>query len=524
MFSFTATITTDAPSARGAVMMPARTITEVLDLVLEVDPRRLALVGPSRSLSYEAFDAEADGAAAALRQLGAGPGDRVAVSLPNDVDIAVAFHGAMRLGAIWVGINRNLAPPETDLLLAACQPKVFLADPDTAAVHGSRWPVVRVDPADPGAEWALAMAGGAGAGRLPPPDPRAPAAIAFTSGTTGQPKGIVHSQHNLLLPSASLVASRRYDETLRKGDCLPLTILNLQVLTTLLTSAAGGCCILTDHRDARGVAEWINRETVTVWNGVPALLYSMLHDPEIDPKLLTSLIEVWTGGAPCPEELLADFSDRFAVPVRQSYGLTEAPTVVTIDPVGTPHVEEASGVALPHLDVHTRDDHGNRLCPGQLGEIVVGAVHDGPWADQYRPMVGYWKEEVVEPFEGDCLYTGDIGLIDEAGNLFVRDRKKLVILRGGANVYPAEVERTIESLPGVRASAVLGLPDPRLGQRVVAAIEVDPEFSVGPGDVIDHCRARLARYKVPEQVTVVEAFPRNAMGKVQRDRLAGLFL
>jgi acyl-CoA synthetase (AMP-forming)/AMP-acid ligase II len=504
-------------------MIPARTITEVLDQVLEVDPRRLALVGPSRSLSYQALDAEADGAAAALRRMGVGPGDRVAASLPNDVDIAVAFHGAMRLGAIWVGINRNLAPPEKEVLLDACQPKLFLADPDTAAGHDSRWPVLRVDPADPNADWAETLAACAGADRLPPPDPLAPAAIAFTSGTTGQPKGIVHSQRNLLLPPASLVASRQYDETLRKGDCLPLTILNLQVLTTLLTSAAGGCCILTDRRDARGVADWIDREAVTVWNGVPALLYTMLHDPEIDARLLTSLKEVWTGGAPCPEELLAAFSDRFAVPVRQSYGLTEAPTVVTIDPVGRPHVEGASGVALPHLDVHTRDDHGFRLPVGELGEIAVSAVHHGPWAGQYQPMTGYWKEGTVEPFDGDCLYTGDIGLIDEGGNLFVRDRKKLLILRGGANVYPGEVERTIESLPGVRASAVLGLPDPRLGQRVVAAIEVDPESSVSPQAVIDRCRERLARYKVPEEVVVVEAFPRNAMGKVRRDTLAGLF-
>jgi long-chain acyl-CoA synthetase len=114
-------------------------------------------------------------------------------------------------------------------------------------------------------------------------------------------------------------------------------------------------------------------------------------------------------------------------------------------------------------------------------------------------------------------------MIDAAGNLFVRDRKKLLILRGGANVYPAEVERVIDHLRGVRASAVIGLPHPRLGQRVVAAIEVDPDADVTPEDVIDHCRAHLARYKVPEEVVVVDNFPRNAMGKVKREPLAGLF-
>jgi long-chain acyl-CoA synthetase len=506
-------------------MIPARarTITEVLDRVLEVDPRRMALVGPSKALSYEEFDGRANAAAAALRRLGVRPGDRVAASLPNDVDIAVAFHGAMRMGAIWVGINRNLAPPEKEVLLDASMPAVFLAAPDIAAAHESRRPVVRADPADPASQWSVAVEGCAGAPRLPPPDPDTPAAIAFTSGTTGQPKGIVHSQRNLLLPAASLTVSRHYDETLRKGDCLPLTILNLQVLTTLLTAAAGGCCIVTDRRDGPGVAEWIAQERVTVWNGVPAILHSMVHDSGVEAQKLSSLREVWTGGGPCPEDLLVAFRDRFAVPVRQSYGLTEAPTVVTIDPVGGQHVEEASGVALPHLDVQVCDDRGDPLSPGQLGEITVAAVQDGPWADEYRPMLGFWRDEAVESFDGDRLYTGDIGLIDGAGNLFVRDRKKLLILRGGANVYPAEVERVIERLPGVRASAVIGLPEPRLGQRVVAAIELDPGASVTPQEVVEHCRAHLARYKVPEEVVIVDAFPRNAMGKVKRDPLARLF-
>ncbi|HUJ65446.1 MAG TPA: AMP-binding protein, partial [Acidimicrobiales bacterium] len=328
----TATIApTDGTPTRIAPMIAARpqTVTHVLDGVLEEDPGRLALVAPSGSLTYEQLDARANAGAAALRQMGVGPGDRVASSLPNDIDIVVAFHGAMRLGAIWVGLNRNLAPPEKETLLDAARPVVFLAGPDTAAEHEQEWPVVRVDPADAGTEWAAAVTASAGAARPPAPDPRAPAGIAFTSGTTGVPKGIVHSQRNLLLPAAALVVSRHYDETLRKGDCLPLTILNLQVLTTLLTATAGGCCVLTDRRDAPGVAEWLGRDRVTVWNGVPALLYSMVHDPAITPDRLASLREVWTGGGPCPEDVIAEFRSRFGVAVYQSYGLTEAPTVVT---------------------------------------------------------------------------------------------------------------------------------------------------------------------------------------------------
>ncbi len=506
-----------------ASMGLAKTITAALDHVLEADPTRLALVGPSASLSYEELDAAADAAAAAFREMGVSPGDRVAASLANDVDIVVSFHGAMRLGAVWVGVNRALAAAEKESLLDAATPTIFLADPDNAAAHEARWRVVRVDPANPQSDWPAALAAAAGAARLAAPDPDDPAAIAFTSGTTGLPKGIVHSQRNLLLPAASLAASRHYDSTLRKGDCLPLTILNLQVLTTLLTSAAGGCCVLTDRRDARGVAEWLAIQAVTVWNGVPALIYSMVHDPDLDPQLFASVQEVWTGGAACPDDLFEVFRSRFGVPLRQSYGLTEAPTVVTIEPVGGEHIDESSGVALPHLDVGIRDDDGSELPAGQVGEIVVRAARQGPWAGEYTPMLGYWQDAAVERFEAQELHTGDIGVLDDAGNLFVRERKKLVIIRGGANVYPAEVERVLERVPGVRASAVIGLPDPRLGQRVVAAIEADPGFAVNPGEVLEHCRGQLARYKVPEQIIVVGTLPRNAMGKVQREPLAALF-
>jgi long-chain acyl-CoA synthetase len=499
------------------------TISETFDHVLESEPDRTALVVPSGSLSYRELDAAANAAAAALVELGLRPGDRVAVSLPNDADIVVAFHGAMRLGAVWVGINRNLVPAEKEELLAAAGPQLFIAGAETAARHAERWRTIPVGGGDADTDWRVAVAAAGAAGRPPTPDQDLPAGIAFTSGTTGSPKGIVHSQRNLLFPAVSLVASRGYDETLRKGDCLPLTILNLQVLTTLLTSRAGGCCLLTDRRDARGVAEWIARESVNVWNGVPAILYSMAHDPDLVPGLLASLRDVWTGGAPCPEELFEAFHARFGLQLHQSYGLTEAPTVVTIESLGGKHVPGSSGPVLPHLEVAILDDAGRELPVGQNGEVLVRAPRSGEWSGEYRPMLGYWNSSGVEDIGSPDLLTGDIGSLDAGGNLHVHDRKKLLILRGGANVYPAEVERVIERLPAVRASAVIGLPDARLGQIVAAVVETDAGSTLSAADVIDHCRGLLARYKVPEKVVFVAALPRNAMAKVQRGPLSELF-
>ena len=249
----------------------------------------------------------------------------------------------------------------------------------------------------------------------------------------------------------------------------------------------------------------------------------MTHDPELAPSLLATLREVWTGGAPCPEELFEAFQSRFGLELHQTYGLTEAPTVVTIDSLRGRHVPGSSGTVLPHLEVAIRDDAGGELPVAQNGEVVVRAARRGEWAGEYRPMLGYWSSGAVEPFTSQELHTGDIGSLDAEGNLHIHDRKKLLILRGGANVYPAEVERVIERLSEVRASAVIGMPDDRLGQLVAAVVETDPGTTLSPADVIEHCREFLARYKVPEKVVFVESLPRNAMGKVQRGPLYELF-
>jgi len=260
---------------------------------------------------------------------------------------------------------------------------------------------------------------------------------------------------------------------LRKGDCFPLTILNLQVLTTLLVAQAGGCSVIMDRIDAAGVAQWIRDHGVTTWNGPPALLYSLVHHPAIDPADLASLDEVWAGGADCPESLRAAFTDRFGLPVLTTYGLTEAPTVVSIDPRNGEHRRGASGRPLPHVRVMIRDDHGNELSTAETGEICLCAHEEGPWAGVYQPPLGYWqrRDASEDLLRGGVVHTGDVGYVDAEGFLYVRDRRNQMIIRGGANVYPAEVERVLQAVPGVEGCAVFGTPDERLGERVTAAVQ-----------------------------------------------------
>jgi long-chain acyl-CoA synthetase len=472
-----------------------RTVARVLDRALAERPDAPAVVGRSGTLTYRELDAAADRAAGAFASWGVRVGDRIAVSLPNDLDVVVAFHGAMRIGAVWVGINGALVPAE----------KLHLLDDSAAVLLLTDTPLdapCRVAQLD---EWRALLQTAPGAPSVDV-DPHAPAGIAYTSGTTGLPRGIVHSQHNLLLPGAVLVSTRGYDEHLRKGDCLPLTILNLMVLTTLLTAQAGGCCVVMDRRDAAGIAEWIRAEQVTVWNGVPAQLFDLVRGGTVTREELQSLQEVWSGGGDCSDALRAEFLEAFGLPLRATYGLTEAPTVVAIDPPGSEWVPGGSGQVLPHLRVEVVDD-----------ELCVTAAVDGPWAGTWTPMLGEWRDGAVVP--GDALLrTGDLGTVED-GWLRVLDRRKLVVVRGGANVYPAEVERVLLTLPGVSAAAVFGVPDERLGERVAAVVQGQ---DLAVADLVAGCGRELSSYKVPERWAVVDALPRNAMGKVVRPALSGL--
>jgi acyl-CoA synthetase (AMP-forming)/AMP-acid ligase II len=452
--------------------------------------------------------------------------------MPNDTDAVVAFHGTMRLGAIWVGVNRVLAPAEKAYILADAGASVLLCDSEIAAqIAGvsASLPELRAvlvaDPGDHDCQWQHALAAASPIDRSAVDiDPNMPAGIAYTSGTTGRPKGVVHSHHNLLLPGAALVASRGYGAELRKGDCLALTILNMMVLTTLLVSQAGGTCVIMDRVNARGIADWVRRERITTWNGVPAMLWALASTQSSVASDLASLDEVWSGGDACPEHIRDRFQEKFGLAPVGTYGLTEAPTVVTIDDRDGPRAPGASGRALPHLEVTVRDGDGKPVPAGEVGEVCVGPRRDGPWAGAYRPMLGYLHhdEATAAALRGGVLHTGDLGSLDGEGFLTIRARQNAVIIRGGANVYPAEVERVILSVPGVRACSVFGVPDERLGQRVAALVEPDDGASVSLDEVVARCAAELARYKVPERLGVVEQLPRNAMGKVERGKLVDL--
>ena len=316
-----------------------------------------------------------------------------------------------------------------------------------------------------------------------------------------------------MLPGEVLTATRGYDRRFRRGDSLPLTILNLIVLSTLTAAQAGGTSVLANPMRTDELAAWIGRKRLTVINAVPTILHGLVHARSVDPRDLASLREVATGGAPCPEEIRTRFLERFGLPVHATYGLTEAPSIVSIDDLDDPGPANTSGRPLPHLEVSV-----DPSAPGETGgEVIVAAARSGRWSGDWRPSLGYWRRGDGPP---DVLRTGDFGEIDDDGRLVIHERMSSVILRGGANVYPAEVERVLRDLDGVADAVVVGLPDDRLGQTVHAVVELQPGCTRAGDELVEECRAQLARYKAPERILAVDTIERNALGKPNRQWVA----
>jgi len=500
----------------------------VLDDLVATHPEHEILVGRHGRYTSVTLDEAANRAANALRAHGVTPGDRVAMALPNDVDLVVAFLGTVRAGAMWLGVNRALAAPEKRFILADSGAKVFLGDPEMTAQVGLHLHeladlehLITVDPGGDHDEWYPRLAA---VTADPPPvriDRMDPAAIAYTSGTTGFPKGVVHTHHNLLLPGAVGMHTQGSDWHGRVGVPLPLTILNLIILGPLTAWQRKQGLIAMDRIDAVGMAQWIRDESITTFSAVPAMVHDLLTHPEVSDDMLASLDAIGVGGADMPDAFRRLYQERFSRPVGTGYGLTEAPTAVTVEDPNEEPVPGTCGKALPQVHIVICAEDGTAVPIGEVGEVCVGPRSDGVFADVYRPMLGYWNqpEASADALRDGLLHTGDMGVLDDEGHLFIKDRKHDLIIRGGANVYPAEVERVLHDDPRVAACAVFGVPDDRLGEKVVGCVQLAPDADVAPEELIAHCVGNLASYKLPDELRIVADFERTPMGKIRKTAL-----
>jgi len=516
------------PPHRNPIPGPVQCAADILAPQFARDAGAPALIGRHARLSYGELDRAADAAAGLLRELGIGPGDRVAMTLANHPEVIIAFLAVQRIGAIWLGINTTLTAAERAHVLKDAEARLLIAEPDVLAAVTDELPIagIAVTPGAPCA-WSDGLARHEGTPRADPGiDPFAPAAIAYTSGTTGNPKGVVHSQHNMAVVAEARTRFIPWQCAPVEGVCLPLMILNVIIIQVLTSLRSGGVSVLIDTLYPPALAEWIARERIGSLKLAPPTLFDLLNREDIDRTSLATVTVAASGGAHVPIALRRQYREVMGHDLVVDFGLTEAPTTVATTRRSPVAAETSSGFPIEHLEFSVRDPEGRALPPGEPGEVCLRGVREGEWAHVYTPMLGYWKrpDATRETVRDGWLRTGDIGMLGEQGDVTIVDRVKNMIVRGGANVYPADIEQIILSVPGVAACSVFGVPDPRLGEKVAAGIELKSD---GVGDreaILDEikrrCAENLSRYKIPEFWHLVEKLPRNTAGKVVKARLS----
>lgn len=518
------------PPARIDPPGAPRDVATLIERAATQCPDDEALTDARTTYSFRALAKAVNAVARLMAVAGVGSGDRVAASLGNEGNLVIAFFAAMRLGAVWVGINKILPRDDMRNILAHSGAKLLLSDTSLSAQIAA----IRTDTPELAQIWLLDDAGqdGGWAAALtdndpapaprPDIDPFAPAAIMYTSGTTGVPKGVVHSQHNMIVVPAAAFAHGLMSQEARRGSALPLTITNVMILGPVAAYLACKPFLFAPSIKIEPLATWIAEKQIGQIAFVPTMIFDVLQGDIPLPEGF----RMSSGGAPLPEPVRNAFFDRFGYHVMTSYGLTEAPTVVaqSFDEAAP---EGASGRAMPHLEISIRDEAGNELPTGAVGEVCFSAVKTGPWANVYTPPLGYWHEpdKTAALLRGGVVHSGDHGSLDKDGWLYIADRSSELILRGGSNVYPAEIERVLHTHDDVADCAVVGRPDLRMGMLTVAFVQPardDVDRDALQVALIALCRDRLTRYKVPDEWRFLEAFPRNAMGKVVKPRLREL--
>jgi acyl-CoA synthetase (AMP-forming)/AMP-acid ligase II len=486
--------------------------TEALRRAARRWPDREALVDGAERVTFGALNDRVDRLARVLVDRGIALGDRVATYLPNSIAHVVAQLAALRAGAAWVGLNRRLAAPEVAFMLEHAHVRIALADRDglgSAVALGPVEAVLDVTGGDPDFERRLAAVP---SGPLPVPLEVDVARLRYTSGTTGRPKAAVLTHGAALASLRNLLAELHElgpDDTF--AHVAPLTHASEALLQPAFWRGARS--LLFREFDPTAFRDMVRRERVTATFLVPTMIATLLDAG--DPAALASLRTIVYGAAPMPADVMARALDALGPVLLQIYGLSECPF-----PITTLRKEEhldatrraSCGLPTALNEVRVLDADGGELPAGEVGTIAVR----GP-----QLMREYWCDPgaTATALVGGWLRTGDLGRLDDAGFLTLVDRSDDVIISGGFNVYPREVEVVLEEHPAVAEAAVVGIPHPKWGRGVAAWVVCKPSESAHEQELIDFCRARLAGYKKPLQVTFVSALPKSSTGKLLRREL-----
>jgi long-chain acyl-CoA synthetase len=488
----------------------------ILQASAEARPDHVAIRLGEQALGYHELDRAARGVAAGLRARGFPPGDRVALLVPNLPDFTIAYFGILYAGCTVVPLNVLCAAPEVRYFLEDSGARLLIAHPLFEAA------------ARPGAEAAGASvlwAGGSGAGSLaelaatPPVAalhatlPSDTAVIIYTSGTTGKPKGAELTHSNLFINSAMvvprLIPLRADDVALA---ALPLFHSFGQTCIQNASIAAGGTFTLIPRFSAEEAFAIMERDRVTLFAGVPTMYFALLHHEAERAHDLSALRYCMSGGSAMPVEVMRAFEAKFPVQILEGYGLSETSPVASFNVPDRPRKPGSIGYPVWGVEMCILDDSDRPVPDGEPGEICIRG---------HNIMKGYWNrpDASKESLRNGWFHSGDIGVRDPDGSFRIVDRKKDMILRGGFNVYPREVEEVLYAHPAVVEAAVIGVPHDSHGEEVKAVVVARPESGLPREAVTEWFEERLSAYKYPRIVEFSEGLPKGPTGKILKREL-----
>lgn len=499
-------------------------LADVIDRNAAITPDKAAIRFGGAELTYAALAQRIDQTARALKsQLGVSRGDRVAILSANHPDYLVLLYACARLGVMLVPINWRLAVPEQLFILRDAGAKALVVEqafapiiePLAAAMPGVRTIGLGDFAPAGGMSFSALLQGAGGDGRSESVDTTSPLLIVYTSGTTGHPKGAVLRQEALVANAA--MSQHMHDMTAQDHILTVLPLFHVGGLNIQTTPALHlGATVTLHARFAPEAAlDAIAKDKPTLTVLVPATIQAMIEHPRWRETRLDSLRAVSTGSTQVPQRHVDAFTSR-GTPVLQVYGSTETSPVAVYTRLSGDWRRPGS-TGLPGLLCEARvvDDAGDEVPAGTAGEVVAR----GP-----NVLCAYWNnpKATAETLRDGWYYSGDIGVRDADGHFFIHDRKKNLIISGGENIYPAEVERVLGQHPAVADAAVIGRADEKWQEVPVAYIVPKPGAMPDPAEIERFCLSQLARYKVPREYVFVDSLPRNAMGKVQHFRLKEL--
>jgi long-chain acyl-CoA synthetase len=472
---------------------------------------RVAVRVDNTAMTYRALDEASARVAGLLHERGLEPGARVGIMMPNVAEVPVVYYGVLRAGGVVVPMNP---------LLKGREVAYYLGDSGAGLIFA--WHAFEAE-ARRGAEQAGAelvvvdavgfpdlLASASPEYRVADTGDQDTAVILYTSGTTGQPKGAELTHGNLISNTEVArtdIVRAGPDDVIFGG--LPLFHVFGQTVALNVAVAAGACLTLLPRFDAGHALRSLAGHRVTVFEGVPTMYVALLHQPDRADYDTSALRMCISGGAALPVEVLRGFEAAFGVPVLEGYGLSETSPIASFNHPGRERKPGSIGTPIRDVQMRVVDEAEHEVPQGQVGEIVI----HGP-----NVMKGYWQrpDATAEAVREGWFHTGDLAQVDEDGYFYIVDRKKDLIIRGGYNIYPREIEEVLYEHPAVAEAAVIGLPHPALGEEVGAAVALKPGAAVSPEELRDYVKSQVAAYKYPRHVWLVDALPKGATGKLQK--------